>query len=186
MAPCVSLKGKFFSGFGGIRRSTGSFWPMLVASLLLAAGPAAAEFRIDSLEHNYQEEIADAAAEGKRLILMFHYAGCPYCDKMRARVFPDKSVDAYFSEHFVMIETDIKGDIPCVAPSGEETTMKQVARKLRVRATPVFVFFDKDGKQVTRATGYMDPKTFIATGEYVVDEVYKTGQSLARYHLSRK
>jgi len=160
---------------------------MLFASLvvgigvILAAPGAWAEYRIESLDNDFQGEIAAAADENKYLVLFFHQAGCPYCDKMRARIHPAPDVMAYYSENFVMIECDIKGNLDVVTPDGESMTEVEFARQMRVRATPVFVFYDKDGQLALRATGYLDERVFLLAGRYVVDGVYKSGKSFFRY-----
>ena len=74
----------------------------LVLLLGLIVPSAHAEFRVESLDHDYPDEIQSAAAEGKNLILFFHQAGCPYCDKMRARVLPSKKIYDYFSQNFLI------------------------------------------------------------------------------------
>ncbi len=148
---------------------------------VLLAWPAEAEFRFESLDNDFPAEIADAGTEGKRLVIMFHQLGCPYCDKMRARVFPDPRVDAFYSDHFVMIESNIKGNLDVVTPDGESMTEKKMARKYRVRATPTFFFFDDEGKRALRLTGFLDAELFVRAGRYVTDGVYKKKTSFYRY-----
>lgn len=153
--------------------------------ILLPAPPAHAEFQALSLDNDIPTEIADAADEGKRLIIMFQEAGCPWCNKMRERVFPHPKVQAYFDERFILIEQDIKGDLDLISPAGREMTQKKFAQKMRVRGTPTIVFFDTDGKIATRMTGYQDVPTFIGTGKYVHDGVFRTGKSLVRWHMEQ-
>lgn len=152
-----------------------------VVCLTFSVGAASAGFTVESLDNDFPAEIAAAAEEGKQLVIFFHQASCPYCDKMRARVHPDPKVDAYFTKNFIMIESNIRGDLEMVTPDGKETTEKVFARKIRVRATPVFIFYDKQGKDVLRTTGYLDPQNFLLAGKYVVDQVYKNDKSLYRY-----
>ncbi len=148
---------------------------------LPAMHSARADFMITSVDNDFVAEIKTAAESGKNLVIMFHQTGCPYCDKMRDRVFPDPRVNAAYSKSFVMIESNILGDLPVVSPQGEPTTEKVYARKMRVRATPMFVFFDKDGKDVLTVTGFLDAERFIKAGQYVTDGVYKQGKSFYRY-----
>ena len=157
------------------------FLPVLALFWALLAPPASAEYRTESIDNDFQGEIEAAADEDKYLVLFFHQAGCPYCDKMRARVHPAPSVMDYYSRNFVMIESNIKGNLDVVMPDGTETNEVGFARKLRVRATPVFMFFDKDGAQALRTTGYLDEQQFLLAGKYVVDGVHKTGKSFFRY-----
>ena len=153
-----------------------------VALVMLALAPSAhAEYRAESIDNVYHGEVQAAADEDKYLVLFFHQAGCPYCDKMRARVHPEPAVMDYFSKHFVMMESNIKGNLDVVMPDGTPANEVEFARKIRVRATPVFIFYDKDGSAALRTTGYLDEKQFLLAGRYVVDGVHKTGKSFFRY-----
>ncbi len=158
---------------------------VLCLSLLFVGRPVSAEFLALSLDNDLAAEIEDARDDGKRLVVMFEQEACPWCLKMRERVFPEPRIDKYFSRHFVMLQSDIRGDLEMLAPDGKAMTQKEFARQKRVRATPVFLFFDLEGKDVVRVTGFQDAETFLTTGRYVVDEIYKTGKSLARYQQGR-
>jgi len=149
--------------------------------LMLGTFQAQAEYREESIDNDYQSEIEALADEGKFLVLFFHQSGCPYCDKMRARVHPSAKVMDYFTEKFVMMESNIKGNLDVVMPDGTEGTERDFAKKIRVRATPVFIFYDKDGKAALRTTGFLDSERFYLAGKYVVDGVHKTDKSFFRY-----
>ena len=64
---------------------------------------------------------------------------------------------------------------------GTKGTERDFAKKLRVRATPVFIFYDKDGTSALRTTGYLDPNSFYLAGKYVVEGIYNTNKSFYRY-----
>lgn len=153
---------------------------------ILLWSPAHAEFRIESLDGDFPQEISDAKEDGKRLVIMFHQLGCPYCDKMRDRVFPDAKVDAFYSNNFVMVESNIKGNLDIVSPDGTQMSEVKLARKYRVRATPVFLFLDADGSTALRLTGFLDADLFVRAGKYVTDGVYKTKTSFYRYLKTAK
>lgn len=161
-------------------RHLGWLGAMLLAVGLLAPG-AAADFRIQSLDNDFPQEIKDAGDNGKLLVIMFHQLGCPYCDKMRTRVFPDAKVDAYYSKNFVMIESNIRGNLDVVSPGGEKLSEVDMAKKYRIRATPVFMFFDKEGTEALRLTGFLDAEMFVRAGQYVVDGVYKDPKKISFY-----
>ncbi|NQV84204.1 MAG: thioredoxin fold domain-containing protein [Rhodospirillales bacterium] len=155
--------------------------PVLVA-LFWATG-VRADFMAESVDNNFPDEITAAAEEGKQLVIMFEQSGCPYCAQMHARVFPDPKVNKFYSDRFVMIQSNIRGDLPVVSPDGKKMTEKKLAHSLRVRATPVFIFYDKTGQQALKVTGFMDAEHFNKAGRYVADGVYKTKTSLYRYML---
>jgi len=144
-----------------------------------------AEFIFESLDNNFPEEVTLASEEGKKLVVMFQQTGCPYCAKMHARVFPDPKVDDFYSKNFVMMMSNIRGGLPVTGPGGKEMTEKQLARTLRVRATPVFIFYDKNGKPALRVTGFLNAERFNKAGQYVLDGVYKTKMSFYRYLLKK-
>ncbi len=154
---------------------------MLAVFLLFPLAGAKAEYRVESVDNDFPSEIKAAAEEGKNLVIFFHQAGCPYCDKMRARVHPAPKVMDYYSKYFVMIESNIRGNLDVVMPSGKTGTERDFAKKNRIRATPVFIFYDKKGKNVLRLTGYQDVERFYLAGKYVVDKVYKKKKSFFRY-----
>ena len=126
---------------------------------------------------DYQEEIVTAREEGKKgILIFFEMDECPYCHYMKNKVLNQVEVQEYFRKHFRIFSVDIEGDIEIVTPRGKQTTQKTFAFKdHRVRATPVFVFYDLNAKKVFRFTGKTSStKEFIWVGEYVVGEVYKT------------
>ncbi|MBT4934228.1 MAG: thioredoxin fold domain-containing protein [Rhodospirillaceae bacterium] len=152
-----------------------------LAVLLLIPTIGQSEYREESLDNDYQGEIEALAEEGKFLVLFFHQAGCPYCDKMRARVHPVAKVMDYFTDNFVMMESNIRGNLDIVTPDGTQSTEVDFAKKVRVRATPVFIFYDTDGTPALRTTGFLDPDKFLLAGKYVVEGVHKTKKSFFRY-----
>ena len=154
---------------------------ILLSILLLGTSVVSAEYREESIDNDYQSEIKVLAGKGKFLVLFFNQAGCPYCDKMRARVHPSAKVMEYFTSNFIMMESDIKGNLDVVMPDGTEGTERGFAKKIRVRATPVFIFYDKNGTAALRTTGFLDSKRFYLAGKYVVEGVHKTGKSFFRY-----
>lgn len=165
-----------------IARSVRALALCLIAISWFASGPAPAQTR-DAMTHffdqafgNLQDEAKTARDEGKKgVVIMFTQADCPWCEKMRETVLNQVAVQDYFHKHFRILHVDIKGDTPLTDFSGKETTEKDFAFGQRVRATPVFAFFDTDGKLLTKYTGAAkDAQEFTWLGEFVVDGAYKT------------
>mgnify|MGYP000011524725 CR=1 FL=1 len=154
----------------------------VIAALLLAVTPVrAADFVVEPLEYDFPYDIEAAAEEGKNIVIMFHQNGCPYCDKMRKRVFPHPKVSALFNEKFNLIEVNNKGSLEVITHDGETMTEKGYAQKMRVRATPVLLFFAKDGTEALKLTGYQDPAMFTAAGRYVSSDAFKDGTSFLSF-----
>ncbi len=141
----------------------------------------AADFVVEPLDYDFPGEVAAAADEGKNIVIMFHQNGCPYCDKMRKRVFPHPKVNAFYSDKFYLIEVNNKGDLDVVSHDGEAMAEKDYAQKMRVRATPVFAFLSKEGDVALKLTGYQDAAMFNAAGRYVSSEAFKDGTSFLSF-----
>lgn len=139
---------------------------------------------------NFREELETARDEGKQgILLMFEMDECPFCHYMKTRILNQPEVQDYFREHFLIFPVDIEGDIEITDFSGRNTTMKDFSlQQYRVRATPVFAFFDLDGNYIKRArlTGKANSKEeFLLLGRYVVDGAYRQ-QSFTRYKREQR
>jgi thioredoxin-related protein len=125
---------------------------------------------------DFSEELQSAADEGKTgILLMFEMDECPFCHRMKNNVLNQPEVQDYFREHFRIFSVDVEGDIEVVDFAGNPFTQKDFALKqFRVRATPVFAFFDLDGNLVARYTGATgDSEEFMKLGQYVVEGAYQ-------------
>ena len=161
------------------------------AGLALAAQPRdAGEYFFHETFGELDEELATAREEGKTgVLLMFEMDECPFCHRMKNTVLNQPDVQDYFREHFRIFPIDIEGDIEITDFKGDPTTMKEFAfRQFRVRATPVFAFFDRDGNYIKRArlTGATrDKQEFLLLGQYVVERAYRD-QSFTRYKRANR
>lgn len=164
--------------------------------LIMLIGPAlAAEPGRDPGQHffnqtfgDFSEELATAHDEGKDgILLMFEMDECPFCHRMKTNVLNQPKVQDYFREHFLIFPVDIEGDIEIVDFTGNPDTQKDFALKqFRVRATPVFAFFDLDGNLVARYTGATrDSEEFMLLGQYVVEGAYKD-TTFTKYKRSKR
>ncbi len=154
----------------------------LVLLLALCALPAWAEVR-DPASHFFMPKLGDfkgeldvARQEGKvGILLMFELDDCPYCHRMKATILNQSEVQDWYRKHFLIYTIDAKGDTMMTDFTGKDTTEKAFALEQRVRATPVFQFYDLTGKPITRFTGATQSKEeFLLLGRYVVEGHYKT------------
>lgn len=124
----------------------------------------------------FPEELEKARAEGKQgILLFFELDECPFCHRMKTTVLNQPEVQAFFREHFLNFAIDIEGDVEMTDFKGKLTTQKIFSEKdNRVRATPVFAFYDLQGKQIVRYTGATSGvDEFLLLGEYVAQGIYK-------------
>lgn len=174
----------------------------LVAGLL--ALPAFAEIGDDGLHKqpwmrdtfkDLREDLDEANAEGKRLVLFFEQRGCIYCRKMHEEVFSDQAISDYIGENFFVVQMNLYGDIEVVDFDGESLSEKDMARKWRVMFTPNIVFLPEEvpeganaldvavavmpgafGKGTTK-----DMFTWVQEKRYLLDN----GEDFQRYHARK-
>lgn len=161
---------------------------LFVATAAAGTVRDAEEHFFDSTFGDFSEELESARDQGKKgILLMFEMDECPFCHRMKTTVLNQSEIQDYFKENFLIFPVDIEGDVEVTDFQGNPMAQKDFALKeYRVRATPVFAFFDLDGNQVARYTGATrDAQEFRWLGEYVVDGEYaKT--SFTRYKLERR
>lgn len=112
-----------------------------------------------------REDVAEAAKEGKRLVLYFWLEGCPYCQQLETVTFRDAAVVARMKREFVAVAINVRGDRETTWTDGTKMSEKALTAFLKVRGTPTLVFFDEKAGVVLRTTGYQDPAQFAATLE---------------------
>ena len=139
---------------------------------------------------DFSEELEIAREDGKTAILiMFEMDECPFCHRMKQTVLNQPEVQHFYRENFLIFPVDIEGDVEITTFKGKVSSEKDFAFKgNRVRATPVFAFFDLDGNPIKRArfTGATNgPDEFLWLGEFVKNGTYKE-MSFTRYKRQRK
>ncbi len=153
-----------------------------------AEAPGHDERFFDQTLGDFSEELELAREQGKQgILIMFEMDECPFCHRMRTTILNQPQVQQYFRQHFLIFTVDIEGDIEITDFQGKVTTEKAFAFKQnRVRATPVFAFFDLAGKRVARYTGATSSlQEFMQLGRYVVEKHYQK-MSFTRYKLEQQ
>ena len=161
---------------------------MLVILLLISADSVAdtrnpETYFFNESFGNFAEELENARAENKKgLLIMFVEDDCPYCHRMRTTVLNQKQVQDFYRDNFLIFEVNIAGDVEITDFKGRLKKEKDFAfQDNRVRATPVFAFYDLDGKHIVRFTGAATGvEEFMLLGKYAVDGEYRT-MSFNRY-----
>lgn len=128
----------------------------LAASAVLAlAGPALAEVSLgddglhkpDWLKETFldlREDLADANAEGKRMLIIIEQRGCIYCTKMHEKILPDPDIDAMIRESFFVVQLNLYGDLEVTDFDGTVLSEKDMARRWNTVFTPTMIFLPEE------------------------------------------
>ena len=143
------------------------------------------------------EDLAEAGAEGKRMVIFFEQRGCIYCRKMHEEVFSDPEVSDYIAENFFVVQLNLHGDREATDLDGETMPEKDLARRWGVLFTPSIMFLPEEaaeGETVAESAvavmpgafakgTTLDMFTWVAEKRYeMIDE---TGEDFQRYHARR-
>jgi thioredoxin-related protein len=90
------------------------------------------------------EDLAEATAEGKRLLIMVEQRGCIYCTKMHEEVFPREEIASYIEDNFFVVQMNLHGSTEIVDFDGEALEEREAARKWGVLFTPTMMFFPEE------------------------------------------
>ena len=176
----------------------------LISALLLAVPLAAAELGDDGLHKadwmrdtfkDLREDLEEANAEGKRLMLMFEQRGCIYCTKMHEEVFPDPEVTKMIEDNYFVVQLNLHGAIEVTDFDGETLGEKEMARKWGILFTPTIMYLPEEvGEGMTApeaavatmpgafAKGTtLDLMTWVQEKRYLMED----GEDFQRYHARR-
>ena len=136
---------------------------LLLALLLAVALPAQAQEAPEWFAETFldlREDVAEAAKEGRRVMLYFWQDGCPYCKQLVEVTFRDPRIVAKMRRRFVSIAINVWGDREVTWTDGRTMREKQLAARLKVYGTPTLIFLDEKGATALRLDGYVAPAQF--------------------------
>ena len=140
-----------------------------------------------------REDLTEANAEGKRLLIIFEQRGCIYCTKMYEEVFPQPEIDALIRDNYFVVQMNLFGDVEVTDLDGETLPEKDMAMKWGVMFTPTMIFLPEDvpdGQTVAEAAvakmpGAFGKGTTAALLTWVKDHEYENGENFQKYVAAR-
>jgi thioredoxin-related protein len=133
---------------------------------------------------DFSEDIEEAAADGKRLVLYFWQTGCPYCNQLWEHNMAAEGIEEAFQSQYEVVAINMWGDQDVVTVAGKQFTEKELARALDVDFTPTLLFYDEKKQNILRLNGYLPPKKFKAALAYG-SGAYPPGQKFSEYLLDQ-
>ena len=140
---------------------------------------------------DFSEDLAEAGAAGKKLVIFIEQRGCSACRRMHHVTLRDPDVVAYLTDHFLAVQLNLHGSRETTDFDGESLEERALARKWAAARTPTLLFFSPDrsgnggqpGRELSVLTmpGYMDPAPFRAMLEFVADGHYEKDTTLKEF-----
>jgi thioredoxin-related protein len=129
---------------------------------------------------DFKEDVADAARQGKRLLVYFGQDGCPYCKLLMETTFAETRIADKVQRHFVAVALNLWGDREVTWVDGRRMTEKSLGQLLKVQFTPTLLMFDEKANVVVRLNGYYPANRLSAALDYVAQRL-ETKRPFADY-----
>lgn len=150
-----------------------------LAFMAVAFGASSAPLRDDGIHtqtwmksntfYDFREDLQEAAAAGKGLVVLFEQPGCASCKRLHEVNFTKPGLVKYITDHFDMMQINMYGANEVTDFTGKIMSEAEFNVKTLVNFSPTTVFFGPGGKEVFRIPGYLNPDFYQAAFEYVVD-----------------
>lgn len=178
---------------------------MVLAAMVGLAMPAmAAEMGDDGLHKepwfrdtfkDLSEDLAEANAEGKRMVIMVEQRGCIYCKKMHEDVYPDPELSQYIEDNFFVVQMNLHGNDSATDLDGQEMEQSAMMRKWGILFTPTVIFLPEEVtadrpapmQAVAIMPGAFGRSTTLDMFTWVKEKRYDldNGEDFQRYHARR-
>jgi thioredoxin-related protein len=172
---------------------------VLLGAALALGGAAQAEVGDDGLhvapwiEETFldlREDLAEANANGQRLMIMIEQRGCIYCSRMHEEVWVEPDILQMLEEDFYVLRINMHGSTEVTDFDGETMEEREIARRWRNLFTPTILFFPEDvpeGVTGIEAASVVMPGAFgrwttFNMLNWVLEEGYEGEEDFQRYH----
>jgi thioredoxin-related protein len=140
-----------------------------------------------------RDDLAEANAEGKRMMLIIEQRGCIYCKKMHEEVFSVEEVGNYITDNFFVVQINMFGDVEVTDFDGEALPEKDMVKKWGALFTPMILFMpqevaeDASAARVAVATmpGAFGRHTTYNMLNWVVEKGYDGDEPFQKYHARK-
>ncbi len=137
-----------------------------------------------------REDLEEAQAEGKRLLVMIEQRGCIYCTKMHEEVFVVPEIRAMIEENYFVVQINMFGDVEVTDFDGTILSEKDMVRRWNALFTPTLMFFPEEVEEdataveaaVANMPGAFGKGTTLDLLTWVVEKGYEGDEPFQKYH----
>lgn len=123
---------------------------------------------------SYDKGLKIAQETGKPIFLYFGRYGCAWCEHTNKQSFSHADLKRIYPEHYVLVYVDAESGKRLKLPTGERITEAELGTRLKVFATPLFVYMTPQGQEIFKAPGFKTVQDFKDFDRYVVEGHYKS------------
>lgn len=137
------------------------------------------------------DDLAEANASGKRLVIFWEQRGCPYCKRLHEVNLRIPRINQTMQDGFFVLQLNLWGDRDVTDFDGEVLKEKDLAEKWGILFTPTIQFFPETVVQVNgnpghkaevvRIPGYFKPFHFYFLLKYAQSKGYEDVPNFQRW-----
>ncbi|GAB4531971.1 MAG: hypothetical protein Tsb0024_00690 [Ruegeria sp.] len=137
-----------------------------------------------------REDLEEANAEGRRLMVIVEQRGCIYCKKMHEEVFVDPQIKSLLEDRFFVVQINMFGDVEVTDFDGTVLPEKDMVKRWGALFTPTVYFFPEEvpeGATATQAVVATMPGAFgrgttFDMLNWVLEKGYEGDEPFQKYH----
>jgi thiol:disulfide interchange protein len=99
---------------------------------------------------SFAEALKQAKKENKLVMVDYYTTWCGWCKVLDKKTYSNKDVGEYANANMISLKVD--------AEKGEGV---ELVRRSSIQGYPTIIFYDGDGKEVSRVVGFVDAAPFI-------------------------
>jgi len=129
--------------------------------------------KMPSIKYDLSEVVQDnskISSNGKYGLIIFSSASCEYSNKLKGEILENEKLKTRLSDDFSTFSLSVDSNkMHSLDHQGEmsQVDTKTLTDIYGIQATPTLIFMDKETKSIFVVPGYMDPKQFEATLDFV-------------------
>jgi len=122
--------------------------------------------------YSFQEGMALAEKEKKKVFIHFYATWCPSCKKMEKETFRNTAVITYLNKNYISIKVNTDAE-------------SALSSEFGVRGVPDNWFLSEASKPITSQPGYLPSKLFLPILKYIHTDSFET-MSLSQFMRRRE
>lgn len=153
----------------------GSFAAVIIVTVLaLQSADGTAEAGTAELSwKSFDEGIALAKSQNKKMLIDVYTDWCGWCKKMDKEVYTDAKVKEILTAKYVIVKLNAEADKQLTF-NGTKLSHAEFAQAIGVTGYPATAFFGSDGQPITLLPGYVEAGRFATILTFIGDDHYKT------------
>ncbi len=140
-----------------------------------------------------REDLGEANAEGKRLLLLIEQRGCIYCRKMHEEVFNQPEIAQFIEQKYFVVQINMFGDVEVIDFDGQAMTEKDIVKRWGALFTPNMIFLPQEVNEgqtavqaaVANMPGAFGKHTTLNLLSWVLEKGYDGEEPFQKYHARK-